>query len=222
MMWFKRCFLILVSVVGLAVLACTPAQTPGVSRAETDSCCAPAQTASNQPAQMDSCCAPAPASKASLETGVNITLTSGAFTDGGKIPVKYTCEGQGISFPLTWTGISEGAKSLVLIMEDLDASRGILTHWTVFNIPPKTGGLPENVPAQEHSSSPFIQGSNTFGKSAYQGPCPPEGQSHRYRLTLYSLDTMLPQLNASATKDQILGAIQGHILGTAQLTGLYK
>jgi Raf kinase inhibitor-like YbhB/YbcL family protein len=107
-------------------------------------------------------------------------------------------------------------------MEDLDTSRGVVTHWTVFNIPPKTGGLPENVPDQAHSSAPFIQGTNTFGKSAYQGPCPPEGQSHRYRLTLYSLDTTLSQLNGSATKDQILEAMQGHILSKGQLTGLYK
>jgi hypothetical protein len=112
MMWFKHCFFILASVAALTILACTPAQTPGVSRAETDSCCAPTQTAINQPAQMDSCCAPASATKVSMETGVNITLTSGAFTDGDKVPVKYTCEGQGISFPLNWTGISEGAKSL--------------------------------------------------------------------------------------------------------------
>jgi Raf kinase inhibitor-like YbhB/YbcL family protein len=187
----------------LLMLACTPAQTP-----------APVPPAAGG--------SQTKASPVTRESNATIVLASPAFQDGGQIPVKYTCQGQGLSPALNWGQSPQNTKSLVLIVEDLDGPRGILTHWIVFNIPPGMSGLPEAVPDQSHSSSPFMQGNNSFGKAEYRGPCPPGGQSHRYRFSLYALDTMLSDLTTGVTREQIQGAMQGHIVSSGTLTGLYN
>jgi Raf kinase inhibitor-like YbhB/YbcL family protein len=61
---------------------------------------------------------------------------------------------------------------------------------------------------------------NDFGKLGYGGPCPPSG-THRYFFKLYALDTNLG-LQPGATKQQILSAMNGHVLATAELIGRYQ
>src|SRR6266567_821268 len=78
-----------------------------------------------------------------------MTLNSPAFKQNGHIPAKYTCEGEDISPPLAWEGVPNGAKSLVLIIDDPDAPdpkapKMVWVHWVVYNIPPDTKSLPEN------------------------------------------------------------------------------
>jgi len=187
----------------LVMLACTPAQPP---------------VSVNPP--MDT--SQVPTSQASLNAVITISLTSPVFQDGGKIPVKYTCQGMDLSPALNWDQAPQGTKTFALIMEDLDGPRGILTHWIIFNIPAGVSELKEAVPNQAISSSLFMQGNNSFGKANYIGPCPPGGQSHRYRFSLYALDTVLTDLTSGATKEQIQNAMQGHILGYGQLIGLYN
>jgi Raf kinase inhibitor-like YbhB/YbcL family protein len=160
---------------------------------------------------------PAPATA----TSVAMTISSPAFQDGGKIPVKYTCKGQSISPPLQWANAPQDFRSYALILEDTDTSRGTLTHWVVFNISPDFNGLPEGVPIQIGSPTTYSQGNNSFGKTGYDGPCPPAGQSHRYIFSLYALDTVLSQLKAGASKSDVLEAMQGHILSSARLTGIF-
>ncbi|MDO8752063.1 MAG: YbhB/YbcL family Raf kinase inhibitor-like protein, partial [Candidatus Wolfebacteria bacterium] len=105
-------------------------------------------------------------------------LTSSAFLHNGKIPAKYTCDGEDMNPPLAISGIPEGAKSLVLIMDDPDVPKnlradGMWVHWVVFNIPPDVKDIAEGVePAGVH-------GKGTSGDLAYQGPCPPD-REHRY------------------------------------------
>jgi phosphatidylethanolamine-binding protein (PEBP) family uncharacterized protein len=74
-----------------------------------------------------------------------MTLKSPAFQQNGHIPSKYTCEGEDVSPPLAWEGVPNGAKSLVLIIDDPDAPdpkapKMVWVHWVV-NIPPETRAL---------------------------------------------------------------------------------
>ncbi len=150
-----------------------------------------------------------------------LPMSSPAFQDMDKIPTKYTCAGQGISPPLSWSEAPSGTQSFVLIVDDPDAPIGTFTHWIMFNIPPSSRGLPEAVPAQAQLSDGTVQGKNGFGKIGYAGPCPPPGRPHRYQFILYALDQAL-NLKAGASKEQVLDAIQGHVLAQGQLTGTYQ
>lgn len=146
-------------------------------------------------------------------------LTSTAFTEGGKIPSKFTCEGQDINPQLHISGVPSHAKSLVLIMDDPDVPEYIrktrmYDHWVVFNIPPSTREIPEN------SQPQGIPGKNTGGGLNYKGPCPPD-REHRYFFKLYALDCEL-SLPKGASKEEVENAMQGHILAQTQLMGRYE
>jgi Raf kinase inhibitor-like YbhB/YbcL family protein len=152
---------------------------------------------------------------------MTISLSSTAFKEGGKIPVKYTCDGQDISPALRWDEPPQPTESLVLIVDDPDAPGGEFTHWVLFNIPVNIYQFGEGVAAQEQLENGALQGKNDFGRTGYGGPCPPSGSSHRYRFTIYALDQRL-NLKAGASKKQVIDAIQGHILAQGQLTGTYQ
>lgn len=141
-------------------------------------------------------------------------IDSSAFGHNQSIPSKYTCDGENINPPLTFSDVSESAKSLVLIMDDPDAPMGVWDHWFVWNIPKETISINEDL------TPPGVVGKNTGGKIGYQGPCPPDRQ-HRYFFKLYALDTML-DIDTSATKQDLEKAMEGHILEKAELIGLYS
>jgi len=147
-------------------------------------------------------------------------LTSPAFQPGESIDSKYTCDGQDISPPLSWTAPPAGTKSLALIMDDPDAPMGTWVHWVIYNIPAGESSLPEAVPADQELPNGARQGLNSWPKYGYGGPCPPSGQ-HRYFFKLYALDAVL-DLPARVTKERLLQAMEGHVLGRAELMGLYR
>jgi len=146
-------------------------------------------------------------------------IESSAFYEGGQIPRQYTCDGKDISPPLSWSGIPEGAKSLALICDDPDASK-TWVHWVIFDLPARTSGLPEAVPARETVLGGGMQGTNDFHKVGYGGPCPPSG-THRYMFKLSALDTEI-KLSSGATKADVLRAMKGHVLAEATLMGKYS
>lgn len=148
-----------------------------------------------------------------------MNLESSAFEYEGKIPPKYTCDGEGISPPLQISGVPENAKSLVLIMDDPDVpknlrSDGMWDHWLVWNIPPETTEIAEG------ESPRGVIGKNTGGKAGYGGPCPPD-REHRYFFKLYALDSMINLPPETATKKDLEQAMEGRILGQAELMGRY-
>jgi Raf kinase inhibitor-like YbhB/YbcL family protein len=149
-----------------------------------------------------------------------LELRSSAFSEGSRIPSKYTCDGKDASPPLSWTGIPAGGKSLALTCDDPDAPAGLWVHWVVFDLPPSATGLPEGVAATPEISGGGRQGKNDFRKIGYGGPCPPSG-THRYVFTLYAVDRTLG-LPAGATRQDLLAAIKNHTLGEATLTGTYS
>jgi hypothetical protein len=147
-------------------------------------------------------------------TPMAVQMSSTAFTNGGAIPQKYSCDGEDVSPDLAWSGLPEGAKSLALIVDDPDAPVGTWVHWVLYNLPPDTTSLPEGLQGLG------VSGKNSAGQTSYGGPCPPKGKPHRYFFKLYSLDIAL-DLSPGATKAALEKAMQGHVLGAGQLMGTY-
>jgi hypothetical protein len=142
-------------------------------------------------------------------------IESSTFRHGESIPAKYTCKGADINPPLHIADVSANAKSLALIMDDPDAPGGTWVHWLLWNVAPQTTEIKENsVPAGA------VQGKNSWGRSAYGGPCPPSG-THRYFFKLYALDALL-SLSSSADNAQLEKAMKGHILAQGELMGTFK
>jgi Raf kinase inhibitor-like YbhB/YbcL family protein len=142
-------------------------------------------------------------------------LTSSAFDEGEPIPRKYSCEGENTSPPLSWGSLPEGTRSLALIVHDPDAPIGDFTHWLGWNVDPGGGGL------EEGGHAP-VEGANGFGENGYGGPCPPPGHGpHRYVHELFALDAEL-DLGEGASREQLEDAIEGRVLGGAELVGTYQ
>lgn len=151
---------------------------------------------------------------------MSFALSSAAFAPGEMIPKKSTCDGPDASPKLTWNDPPAKTNSFALIMDDPDAPVGTWVHWVLFDLPVETRELAEGVAKQEQLSNGARQGRNDFGKIGYGGPCPPPGKPHRYFFKLFALDAKL-NLKAGATKSEVERAMEGHILGQAELLGKY-
>lgn len=155
-----------------------------------------------------------------------LTLTSPDFEDGAVIPNKFTqAVEMYISPKLEWTHVPANTASFALIMHDpdvaIDKKTGDVLHWLAFNIPGTSTGLPEAVPANATLPDGTIQGKNRSGAIGYRGPgAPAAGPYHHYTLELFALDTKL-SLGPDATRDDVLAAMQGHILGKGVLMGRF-
>ena len=147
------------------------------------------------------------------------SISSGAFAEGGTIPVEYTCDGKDMSPPLVFSGIPDSAKSIALVMDDPDAPGKTWVHWIIYNIPAGTKQLAEGIPPTGTLNDGSMQGTSDFGKTGYGGPCPPSG-THRYYFKAYALDTVL-DLQSGASKGQLEKAMQGHVLAKSELMGRY-
>ncbi|MFZ0390621.1 MAG: YbhB/YbcL family Raf kinase inhibitor-like protein [Calditrichia bacterium] len=156
---------------------------------------------------------------------MDFKLSTAAFVDSKSIPVKYTCDGAGISPPLNWEGAPEGAKTFALICDDPDAPAGVWVHWVLYNIPDSVHQLPENVTKGEKEFKDgdlknVRQGKNSRDKIGYGAPCPPPGPRHRYYFKLYPLDTAIEDTDLS--KEKLTERMKGHILAEAKLMGIYQ
>lgn len=154
-----------------------------------------------------------------IARGQTMNLTSTSFQN--QIPAKYTCNGAGISPQLTWSTPPAATASFALIVTDPDAPRGTWVHWVLYNLPAETRALPEGLPALGQLPDGALQGRNDFGEIGYGGPCPPSGAPHHYVFTLYALDIKL-NLPVGATRAQVEAAMQGHILASGKLIGIYQ
>ena len=150
-----------------------------------------------------------------MNAASSISITSSSFQAGGDIPAKFTCDGTNVSPALQIGGVPNEAKSLVLIVDDPDAPRGLFTHWIIWNIDPKTTRVAEN-----SAPAAGVQGTNDFGKRNYGGPCPPSG-THRYFFKIFALDTKL-ELKPNARRAELDAAMRGHVLAQGELMGRYS
>ncbi|MDD1719162.1 MAG: YbhB/YbcL family Raf kinase inhibitor-like protein [Methanoregulaceae archaeon] len=148
-------------------------------------------------------------------------VTTSVFPAGGNIPQQFTCDGKNISPPLAWSPAPPGAGSFAVLLDDPDSPGGTFTHWVIFNIPPGNAGVPEGLPGVPSLGDGSLQGTNSFGRTGYSGPCPPRGSPHRYFFKVYCLDRML-MLKPLIRKEALVSAMDGHILAAGEVTGRYS
>jgi Raf kinase inhibitor-like YbhB/YbcL family protein len=160
-----------------------------------------------------------PSSGRGREVGMTMTLTSPDFTAGAAVPARFTCDAEGASPALQWSGVPSAARSLALVVDDPDAPQRTWVHWVLYDLPHDSTGLPQSVAAAQLPTG-SREGLNDWKKTGYGAPCPPTGR-HRYVFTLYALDRALPDLQRP-DKAQLLKAMEGHVLAKAQLIGTYQ
>ena len=152
-------------------------------------------------------------------------LDSAAFDRGRPIPKRHTGDGRDVSPPLSWYAVPEGTQELALVCDDPDAPRDEpWVHWVIYKIPTAKTSLRENLPREGRLEDPagVLQGVNSWGQTGYRGPAPPEGHGvHHYHFRLHALDAPL-DVTSGLTKDELLQAMDGHIIGQAELVGTYE
>jgi Raf kinase inhibitor-like YbhB/YbcL family protein len=156
-----------------------------------------------------------------------MVLTSPDFTDGGTLPAAqvlngFGCEGPNLSPALNWSGVPEGAQSLILTLYDPDAPTGSgWWHWTVANIPADVTGLPAGVTADTLPAG-AVEGRTDFGSPGFGGACPPEGAApHRYVFTLFAIPEAALPIDANASGALVGFYANAMALETATLTATY-
>jgi Raf kinase inhibitor-like YbhB/YbcL family protein len=157
----------------------------------------------------------------SIMTEDKLELSSSGFTEGGTIPIKYTCDGDDLSPPLTWSGAPAETQAFALVCDDPDAPVGTWDHWIVFNLPAELTSLPEGMTTKSELGKDLCHGRNSWQRSGYGGPCPPPGKPHRYFFKLYALSAPV-DLPDNATKAELLEAMKPLVLASASLMGTYR
>ncbi len=161
-----------------------------------------------------------------------ITVTSSAFEHHGMVPLANSAYGDNTSIDLSWSNLPEGTVQLALVCDDpvvveIGMMPSPFVHWVVYNIPAGASGLPAGLPADAEVSGiddleGMINGLNGLGRSGYFGPRPPaNGQLHAYHFRVYALDADLG-LEPGLNRDQLLEAVDGHVLATGMLMGHYE
>jgi len=148
-------------------------------------------------------------------------LTSTAFAEGERIPVRYTCEGEDVSPPLMWAEPPAGTQSFLLVVADPDAPGGVFHHWGAYELPGTWRQLAEGYTANRRPAG-FRETINDFGQEGYNGPCPPPGHGvHRYHLRLYALGVAALDAPDRPSCPQLMEAARAHVLDVATITGTY-
>ncbi len=149
-----------------------------------------------------------------VNNAVTMKITSPVFSPNAPIPSKYTCDRENMSPPLILSNIPPKTESIAIILDDPDAPSGSWIHWLIWNISPSILEIGENSVPQG-----AVEGITSFGTTGYGGPCPPSG-NHRYIFKAFALDTVL-DLGPEANKQVLERALDGHILDSTELIGLY-
>ena len=147
------------------------------------------------------------------KTAAKISVHSPQFADGQTIPAANTADGGSKPPEMSWTGEPPGTQSVALIVDDSDANGFV--HWIVYNVPAGANKIDTGTP------SGSAQGKNGQGGSEYYGPHPPPGKPHHYHFHVYALDSRL-SLDPGASKDELLGAMSGHVLADGELVGVFE
>lgn len=149
----------------------------------------------------------------------SITVTSPSFAEGGSVPVDNTCDGKELLPELVFSSPPEGTRSLLVVVDDPDASGGVFTHMIAFDVAPYVHKLPSGAELTGAGDRARF-GLNDLRAAHYSGPCPPRGEVHRYRFRVLALDTTLG-LPEGAPRERIDAAIDGHVLGEGVLTATF-
>lgn len=152
---------------------------------------------------------------------MTINVKASAFANNAPIPDKHSAYFADVSPEISWTGVPNNAKSIVVMMEDPDAALKPVTHWIVANLPPNLTGLPENVLKTEKYGD-AVQGGNHTGKHGYYGPMPPPADKpHKYHFQVFALDTKL-DLPSGFNRQALLDAMKNHVIAKGETVGTYQ
>ncbi len=201
-------------VVTFVVAACSSAEPWSSPSRDLAATASPAASIASSPAAVSA--SPAPTPTLTKKPAVPLAITSSAFAEGGPIPREFTCDGAGTSPPLVWSGIPAGTAALFLIVDDPDA--GGFIHWVASDLNPTIAGLAAGASTAPNAPA---QGTNSFGRIGYGGPCPPSG-THRYVFRLLAVDRPAAFRGGTATAGSVLAAAAGHTLAEVTLTGTYR
>jgi len=145
-----------------------------------------------------------------------LEMTSRSFEDGQSIPARFTCDGPNVNPPLDIVGLPEGTVTLTIIMDDPDAPVGTWDHWVEYDIEAGSGEF--TIPAAAGQIG--IEGLNSWNLPGYGGPCPPEGEEHRYFFTVYALNDHLdlpPEIDSAGVRT----VMEGKVIAEVVLMGRY-
>jgi len=155
-----------------------------------------------------------------MQAAGTLQVTSPSFRANAAVPARYSAYHDGISPALAWSRVDK-AKSYALLVEDPDAPMATpFVHWVAWNIPSNATSLPEGLQGKAHAGG-MVQGASGTGKPGYFGPRPPVADPpHHYHFEVFALDATLA-LPASADRDALVKAMQGHVLAKGELVGTY-
>ena len=160
-----------------------------------------------------------------LGTGfVSLEVSSPAFADGARLPVRFTADGEGVSPPLVWSAPPDGTAALALIVEDPDAPAAQpLVHALVWGMAPGSGGLGEGaIVGDGAGAAGHDVGRNSFLREGWLPPDPPTGHgSHAYAFQLFALDANAGDPGESPGRGAMIEAMAGHVLAAGMLIGRY-
>jgi len=144
---------------------------------------------------------------------MDVNLTSSAFDDGGLIPRRFTCDGDNMPPPLSWSAGPLRTRGYALLFENPDDRDGGFTHWVLYDISPRANQWPNDYGGRTLT--------NGFGRSGYGGPCPPAGTGpHRYVFSVHAVDVRYLLLDAECV-EALRRALDTHTIAVGRLTGHY-
>ena len=146
----------------------------------------------------------------------DLKITSPAFEHHERVPDRHTSNGEDVAPALEWSGVPEGTKAFVVVVDDPDAPLvNGFTHWIAYGIPGDATGLPEG-------GGEVVAGTNSAGEQGYVGPAPPSGHgTHHYYFWVYALDEEL-ELEPGLDRQALMGRIEDHVIEQARLVGTYS
>lgn len=150
-----------------------------------------------------------------------LSVTTDAFKNGERVPVKYTHDGEDVAPSLKWSSVPANTKSIAVCCFDPDAPGGTWWHWILVNLPPSTTSLSEGTPRSFRLGSSAIQGFSDFGRTGYGGPNPPPGKVHHYYFRVYALDSNI-DAGTHLDKQSFSAKLNGHILAGGEVMGTYS
>lgn len=147
-----------------------------------------------------------------------LTVESDAFLHEEALPVRFTEDGEGVSPPLRWSGVTRDTAAVLVVVEDADSpTPQPIVHLIAAVEPGADGVWPEGaLPAT-------TVGKNSFGKAGWLPPDPPPGHGpHRYLFQVFALRDA-PRLHDHPGKGEIRKALEGcGVLAKGLLVGTYE
>ena len=165
--------------------------------------------------------------RASAQAPTTFIVESPTMQTGQMMPRDYSPDGRNVSPPLRWRGLPEGTRQIAVVCQDHGAGRPPpWVHWIIYNIPGTADGLPEGIPFDSADPMPAglegaTQGNNGWGLPMYRGPAPPGTSLHHYHFAVFALDAAL-DLAPGLTRDEMLEAIDGHVIGMGSMVPIYS